>query len=277
MSGSLGGQVALVTGCARRRGIGRGIALGLAEAGADVVVADLEVAGTRNESEPAGGDDEGWRGVESLSEEIEALGRRAFYLTGNVADETDAARMVADSVTSLGRLDILVNNAAAPHGQDRNWFWETPAAAFDFVMSVNTRGAFLMSRAFTLQALERQGRGRIVNIASIAGIKGQPKRAAYSASKFAVIGLTQVMAIELAPHGITVNAVCPGVIGTDRNRSTRERLEQGDATATAALGGAVGRIGVPEDVARTVVFLAAPEADYITGQAISVDGGQYLG
>jgi NAD(P)-dependent dehydrogenase (short-subunit alcohol dehydrogenase family) len=275
MSGPLEGSVALVTGCGRQRGMGRAIALALAEAGADVAVTDLARTGVRNEFEPdAGGNDE-WLGIDSLAAEIAARGRRATALVGDVGDEADAARLVSEALHELGQVDILVNNAAAPHGQDRNYTWETPPEAFDLVMRVNTRGPFLMSRAVLPQLLERQARGRIVNIASLAGRMGVPKRAAYCASKFAVVGLTQVMALELAPHGVTVNAICPGTMDTDRNVSTRAQVERGeeDAATAAAMNPPVGRRGVPADVARTVVFLADPASDFVTGQSINVDGG----
>jgi NAD(P)-dependent dehydrogenase (short-subunit alcohol dehydrogenase family) len=277
MSGdTLLGRTALVTGCGRERGIGRAIAVALAEAGADVCVTDLARA-TRNAFEPTGDNasDNEWKGIETVAEEIRRHGRRSAALVGDVSDESDAARLIAETVDQLGQIDILVNNAAAPHGEDRNYVWETPRAAFDLVMQVNTYGPFLMSRALIPHLLDRDRGGRIINIASLAGRMGVPKRAAYCASKFALIGLTQVMALELAPHHVTVNAICPGTMDTDRNASTRAHLaaSEQDAFSASLMAPPVGRLGLPSDVARAAVFLADPAADFVTGQAINIDGG----
>jgi NAD(P)-dependent dehydrogenase (short-subunit alcohol dehydrogenase family) len=272
----LSGRVALVTGCGRARGIGRLIALTLAGAGADVAVSDLRRAGVPNEGEPAGAD-ASHDGIDALVAELQALGRRAVAVTGDVADVADAERMVSQAAAELGPVDILVNNAGAPHGPDRVATWLAPPDAFDSVMRTNARGVFVMSGAVIRQLLPRGVPGRIINIASVAGLVGYPARGAYCASKFAVIGLTQVMAQELAPHGITVNAVCPGAIATDRNAATQRRGAAGvDAGAATASGSPVGRLGEPRDIARTVAYLADPQADYVTGQALVVDGGLYM-
>lgn len=265
--GPLTGQAALVTGCGRMQGIGRATALALAGAGADVVISDLVASGVHNIAEA---DDSeraaGWQGLDSLKAEIEALGRRAAVVTGDVSQFDDAERMVAAAIAAMGRLDILVNNAGAPHGADRGWSWEVPEDAFDKVMRINAKGVFLMSTAMVRHLVARAAPGRIVNIASGAGKRGYPKRAAYCASKFAVIGLTQSMAEELGERGITVNAVCPGPIATARQAS-----RQGQAVG--AIRTPVQRLGTPQDVARAVLFLVEPTADYLTGQALNVDGG----
>jgi NAD(P)-dependent dehydrogenase (short-subunit alcohol dehydrogenase family) len=190
----------------------------------------------------------------------------------------DADRLVADAVAHFGQLDILVNNAAAPHGADRAWTWEVPEEAFDEVMRVNAKGVFLMSAAFARHAIGRQAAwGRIVHIASVSGLRGFPQRAAYTASKFAVVGLTQVMAAELAEHGVTVNAVCPGAVDTPRHTARTARANAADeATASIVLPtspAAVGRLGTPDDIARAVLFLADSSAGFITGQCLVVDGG----
>jgi 3-oxoacyl-[acyl-carrier protein] reductase len=288
---ALKGRVALVTGCARMNGLGRAIARALAQAGADVAVTDIETGGAKNVLETSTAEAEaGWTGLASVTAEIESLGRRSVGLLGDVGDERDAQRMVDEAVAKLGGVDILVNNAGAPHGADRNWSWEVPAEAFDTVMRINARGTFLMSTAVTRHLLARNGAGagdgsarsgggRIINISSSSGQQGIPRRAAYSASKFAIIGLTQVMAQELAQHGITVNAICPGPVGTARSESTRARAAAGQEPAHAALqltSTPVGRIGQPPDVARMVVFLADPGADFITGQAYGVNGGTHM-
>ena len=275
--GVLDGQVAIVTGCGRMKGLGRGIALALAKAGADVAITDLVSGGTRNVGES--GDEEtaaGWRGLESLGEEIRSIGRRVLPIVGDVGDSRDVERIVGECVAGLGHVDILVNNAAVPQGEDRNWTWEVPVEAFDELIRVNLRGVFLMSGAVVRHLLAREVPGRIINISSGAGKSGFPKRAAYSASKFAVIGLTQSMAKELGDHGVTVNSICPGAINTARQSSRAARGAQDSESmrgATIAFSAPVPRLGVIEDVARAVVFLADPAASYITGQGLNIDGG----
>jgi NAD(P)-dependent dehydrogenase (short-subunit alcohol dehydrogenase family) len=274
---SLDGLIALVTGCGRRTGIGRAIACTLAAAGADVAVTDVAVTGSRNAGEGEGAD-EGWQGLDSVVDEIEALGRRAAAFVGDVGVKGDAEQLVGNAARHLGRLDILVNNAAAPHGADRAWTWEVPEEAFDEVLRVNTKGVFLMSSAFVRHAIERDvSFGRIVNIASVSGLRGFPQRAAYTASKFAVVGLTQVMAAEVAERGITVNAVCPGAVVTPRHSARVARASAADdATANIVMPrspAAVPRLGTPDDIARAVLFLAEPAAGFITGQTVVVDGG----
>jgi 3-oxoacyl-[acyl-carrier protein] reductase len=272
----LAGSVALVTGCGRARGIGRAIALTLAAAGADLAVADVSPAGVRNEGEPESAR-ASTDGLASLVDEIAALGRRAVAVTGDVADAADAESMVGTVISALGQVDILVNNAAAPHGADRAMTWQVPEHAYDSVMRVNAKGVFLMSGAVVRHLLERGVPGRIVNIASVAGKQGYPARSAYCASKFAVIGLTQVMAQELASQGVTVNAVCPGAIATDRNAATQHRAAtRGDAGAATASSTPVGRVGEPADIARAVLYLAVPAASYLTGQSLVVDGGRFM-
>ena len=270
----LSGLTALVTGCGRARGIGRAIALALAGAGADVAVTDISPGGARNAGEPGA---DGGGGLKALVDEIKQLGRRAIALTGDVADAADVEAVVAAAVDGLGQVDVLVNNAGAPHGGDRAPSWLVPEEAYDAVMRINAKGVFLMSAAVIRHLLGRGAGGRIVNIASVAGKAGFPERAAYCASKFAVIGLTQAMAQELAPHGITVNAVCPGAVATDRNAATRHRAATtGDAAAADAATSPVGRIGEPDDIARAVLYLADPAASYVTGQSLVVDGGRYM-
>ena len=150
-----------------------------------------------------------------------ASGSRALAQVGDVGNKDDAERMVADAIANFGKVDILVNNAAAPHGPDRDWTWKVSEEAWNEVFRVNTKGTFLMSTAVVRHLLERQAPGRIINIASTAGRHGLPQRAAYSASKFAIIGLTQAMAGELAANGITVNAICAGAMDTARGWPAR--------------------------------------------------------
>jgi NAD(P)-dependent dehydrogenase (short-subunit alcohol dehydrogenase family) len=272
--GVLDGQVAAITGCGRLKGLGRSIALSLANQGADIAVGDLVPGGSRNLLDSGDAEAEaGWKGLPSLVDEIAALGRRALPLVGDVSSSIDVDRMVGETLTHFGRIDILVNNAGAPHGRDRDWTWNVPEEAFDLVMRINTKGVFLMSAAVARHMLQRGGTGRIVNISSNAGRVGMPKRGAYCASKFAVIGLTQVMAAELAPHGVTVNAICPGWIDTPRFASTTAKAAKGEDVVNPSAGTPVGRIGTPEDVAAAVAYLVSPAASYVTGQSLGVDGG----
>jgi 3-oxoacyl-[acyl-carrier protein] reductase len=224
------GKIVLVTGCGRARGMGRAISVAFARAGADVVATDVAVGGTRNENEE--GLEEirlGWKGLESLAGEIQGLGRRVLTLVGDVSRAPDAERFVADALAQFGRIDVLVNNAAAPHGADRRLLWEVPEEAWDLVIDVNLKGPFLMSRAVIPHMLSR-GAGRIINMASVSGKRGTARRGAYTASKFGVIGLTQALAQELGAHGITVNAICPGSVDTSRRESTARRERSPSAT-----------------------------------------------
>lgn len=272
--GTLDGQVALVTGCGRMKGLGRGIANALAAEGADLAVSDVSPGGVRNAIESDDPESAaGWRGLESVVEEITGRGRRAISVVGDVGVKDDVERMVSEVLDHYGRIDILVNNAAAPHGEDRNVTWEVPEEAFDFVMRVNAKGVFLMASAVARHMVEREGPGRIINIASTAGRIGFVRRSAYCASKFAVVGLTQVLAKELGSYGVTVNAVCPGGMNTARYSSTRLTIAAGKDPGLPEAP--VGRMGAPEDIGAAVAFLASPTAEYITGQSLSVNGGQF--
>jgi 3-oxoacyl-[acyl-carrier protein] reductase len=277
--GEFDGKVVLVTGCGRVRGMGRAIAVAFARAGADLVVTDVAPGGTRNENEE--GLEEirlGWKGLDSLAGEIQGLGRSVLPLVGDVSRAADAERFVAEALDRFARIDVLVNNAAAPHGADRRLLWEVPEEAWDLVLDVNLKGPFLMSRAVIPHMLSR-GSGRIINMASVAGKRGTSRRGVYTASKFGVIGLTQSLAQELAAHGVTVNAICPGSVDTSRRESTsrRERdLAARDPSAPVLGLPPTGRVARPDDVARLALFLASAESDHITGQAWNVDGGTVM-
>ncbi len=273
------GKSVLVTGCGRVRGIGRALAVAFARAGADVAATDIAVGGTRNENEEGLEEiRQDWKGLESLAAEIQGLGRRALTLVGDVSRASDAERFVAEALARFGRIDVLVNNAAAPHGADRRLVWEVPEEAWDLVLDVNLKGTFLMSRAVIPHMLSRRS-GRIINMASVSGKRGTPRRGAYTASKFGVIGLTQVLAQELAAYGITVNAICPGSVDTSRRESTsrRERaLAEGNPGAPMLGLPPTGRVARPDDIARLALFFASEESDHITGQAWNVDGGSVM-
>ncbi len=268
-------RVALVTGCGKRDGMGRAIARMLAASGAAVVVCDKEPSGVlnrRQEKVPGRGAD-GWRGVASLVEEITAAGGTASETLGDIGEADDAQRMVGEAVARYGRLDILVNNAAAPQGLDRSDIAEVPIDVWDHVVRVNLRGTFLMSR-FAVPVMRGQRSGRIVNISSMAGVVAVPRSAAYAASKAAVIALTRSMALDVAPWGITVNAICPGAVGTSRAILSEDpELDTGAELARRGRSIPVGRVGTPEDIAAAVAYLVDAGADYMTGQILVLDGG----
>jgi NAD(P)-dependent dehydrogenase (short-subunit alcohol dehydrogenase family) len=254
--------------------MGRAIARTLAASGAAVLVCDKEPAGVLNRrQEKVPGRVGDWRGVASLVEEITAAGGTASAALGDIGAAQDAERLVDDAVHRYGRLDILVNNAAAPQGLDRRDIAEVPVEVWDHVVRVNVRGTFLMSR-FAVPVMRGQRSGRIINVASMAGVVAAPRSAAYSASKAAIIGMTRSMALDVAPWGITANAICPGLVGTSRAVLSEDPDLDVDAEL-ARRGQAipVGRVGSPEDIAAAVAYLAGPGAGYMTGQILVLDGG----
>jgi 3-oxoacyl-[acyl-carrier protein] reductase len=269
----LAGRVALVTGAGKEVGIGGATARLLASAGIAVVVSDVEEHGAASDNEPESASK--WKGLESLVDDIRRDGGTAAAVRGDVSSEADTARMVQTVMETYGRLDILVNNAAAPHGQDRGDIEHVPLLAWDRVMGINARGAFLMCRA-AVPVMRAQGWGRIVNISSVAGVQGFPYRGAYSASKAAIIGFTRSLALDIAASGVTVNAVCPGSVLTTRAMSTAKRGGAADVEAglaKRALEIPMKRHGDVSEVASVIAFLASDASSYMTGQTLIVDGG----
>ena len=259
----LAGKVAVVTGGGS--GIGRGIVLAMAREGADIAIPDIQVLN-----------------AERVADEVKALGRKAIAMKTDVTSSADVRAMVERTREFLGKVDILVNNAgmAAPPGMP---FTNNTEEDWDRAFAVNTKSVFLTCKAVAPYFIERKA-GRIVNSASIAGPLSAPTMPAYSVAKQGVITFTRVVAKELAPHQITVNAICPGVLWTD----FWQKLAAHIATTNPAFAGMSPRQVFekrvadivpmkceqePEDIGWTAVFLASDEARYITGQAIMVDGG----
>ena len=275
----LSGRVAVVTGAGGRHGIGRAIALRLAQEGADVVVTDVEAAleNIRPEDRQAG-----WKGLPSVVGEIEALGRRSLGLLSDVSDSAQVADMVERTIERFGKIDILVNNAGSRPGRDRVLVVDLEEDAFDEVIRVNVRGTYLCSRAVARHMVQRGGGGKIIVISSGAGKRGRARFAAYCASKFALIGFTQSLAQEMGPHNVNVNAICPGLVDTERTDFIAAALAPEGESAEEYRALMIrerettipmGRVAVGDDIARMAAFLASSESDYVTGLSISVSGG----
>ncbi len=274
----LDGRVALVTGAGRYRGIGRAIVLRLAEEGADIVV----TARQRDPSTfPPHEQEMGWKGIESVAEEVRGMGRRALALDCDVTDKDDLQRTVDAAVAELGGIHILVNNAALPSEAgaapilemtDENWY-ET--------VDVNLHGLYHTIRAVGREMVKGGG-GSIINISSTAGRIGIPNYGAYCATKWAMHGLTQQLALELAKDNIRVNIVCPGSTDTDMMDGTFGRydevggMEPGTSKAAIRARLLMGRQATVEEQAAVVAFLASDDSSYMTGQALNVDGGSRM-
>src|SRR3954463_4280268 len=252
-------RVALVTGAAR--GIGRSIALLLATDGLDVAVSDLPVMADE---------------LHTVSEEVEKTGRRSLAVLADVTSAEQVDGMVQAVAENFGHLDVMVANAGIAQVKP---LLEVTPEDWDRVMAVNARGVLLSYQAAARQMI-RQGRGgKIIGAASIAAHKGFPLLSHYSAAKFAVRGLTQAAAQEWAAHGITVNAYCPGIVGTamweliDEKLAEHMGLQKGEAIAQFSELITLGRVETPEDVAKFVSYLASGDSDYMTGQSVMIDGG----
>ncbi len=265
----LEGKAAIVTGAGRHRGIGRYIALALARKGADVVVTG---SGRSPDSYPKDEQEMGWRDIESVADEVRALGRRCLPIVSDIAQAAECGKLVAETMREFGRIDILVNNAAAGRGRDRVPLIQLEESEWRRVIEVNLTGTFLVTKAVG-QALVKQAQGgAIVNIGSIAGRQGMPSFGAYATTKAGLVLFTQVLATEMAQHRINVNCVCPGLTDTYRMEDiTRSPIREA-VVRTIPLG----REGDPAEVGELVAFLCTPDAAYIHGQTINIDGGRLM-
>jgi 3-oxoacyl-[acyl-carrier protein] reductase len=246
---NLEGKAALVTGASR--GIGREIALELARQGANVAVNFSGSEAKANE----------------VVDEIKALGREAFAVKCDVSKSEQVAEMIKGTIDSFGKLDILVNNAGITKD---NLLMRMKEEEWDDVININPKGVFLCTKAVTRQMM-KQRVGRIINIASVVGVSGNPGQANYVAAKAGVIGLTKTTAKELASRNITVNAVAPGFITTDMTDKLSEEVK-----AELLKQIPLARLGEPKDIAKITAFIASDDSSYMTGQTLNINGGMVM-
>jgi NAD(P)-dependent dehydrogenase (short-subunit alcohol dehydrogenase family) len=252
---SLKGKVALITGGSR--GIGRAIALAYAEAGADLVLS------SRNRRPPE---------LEKVAEEIQAMGKKALPVPAHVGKKEDLQSLVQKTLEAFGRIDILVNNAGA--NPVLSALIDLEEDSFEKVLEVNLKGAFLLSKAVAREMIKQGGGGRIINMSSVSGLRARADgTGAYCISKAAMNMMTQVMARELAPYNILVNAIAPGSIKTD---FSRVNWTDPDRKAQRIREIEIKRFGEPEEVVGLALFLASAASSFVTGEIIRVDGGQTI-
>lgn len=255
--GPVSGKNVFITGCGT--GIGRAIAKRLAKDGATLILTD------KNEA-----------GVQSVLQEVKDVSKNSVAYQMDVTDGTSIEKVLEKVLGTFGHIDILVNNAGV---STENWFWKLTEEEWDFNMDINCKGVWRVSKYIAPHMIERK-QGKIICTASMASKMGAPFQAHYAASKFGVLGLVQSMAKELAPYGITVNAVCPGMVKT----GMQDREVQWEAELRGIADSEIvrqeyikstplGRLCMPEDVANVVAFLASPDSDFMTGQGINVTGG----
>jgi 2-dehydro-3-deoxy-D-gluconate 5-dehydrogenase len=242
----LDGKVALITGA--RTGLGRAMAAGLARAGADIVGL-------------------GSRPMPETAAEIAATGRRFVEVLHDLTNPTHVAEVLSTIEGEIGPVDILVNNAGQIRRAD---LLDFSLEDWNAVLNVNLTAAFLLSQAVARQMVERGAAGRIINIASLLSFQGGIRVASYTAAKHGILGLTRLMANELAPAGITVNAIAPGYIATDNTAALRQDADRSRAILERI---PAARWGVPDDLMTALLFLAAPGSGYVTGSVVTVDGG----
>jgi 3-oxoacyl-[acyl-carrier protein] reductase len=271
MEQELAGKVAIVTGAGRMRSIGRPIAKRLARAGAAIVI-----SGTGRPPERYPDDEKaaGWRDIDSVADEIGQAGGRCLALVSDIADPRAVDALVERTVAEFGRVDILINNASAARGEDRVAAIEVKYDVWKKVMVTNVDGTFLMSCAAARGMIAQGHGGSIVNISSIASKIAAARSAAYAASKAAVNALSRSMALDLAPNGIRVNAICPGLIDTFR-LDDLGRGESWEKLVKSFIP--LGYAGDGTECAELVLFLVSDRGKWITGQAMNIDGGSIWG
>ena len=242
----LTGKVAVVTGA--RRGLGRAMAIAFAAAGADIVGL-------------------GPRAMPETAAAVVATGRRFATVSADLGGPNDHDALAAEAAARFGRIDVLVNNSGIIRRHD---LLDYPEADWDAIMAVDLKSVFLLSQAVARCMVTAGNGGRIINIASVLSFQGGVRVPAYTAAKHAVVGLTRAMATELAPMGITVNAIAPGYMATDNTEALRDDPERARVILDRI---PAGRWGTPEDLATAALFLAAPASSYVTGTVVAVDGG----
>ncbi len=242
----LKGKTAVVTGSGR--GLGKSIALKLAQMGANIVLNDIASSDA----------------IDSTAEEFKAAGYNVLVTKGDVRSESDVKDMVSKAVEAFGSVDILVNNAGITKDKPMAMMSEQD---WDDVLDINLKGAFFCTKTVSKTMIKKRS-GKIINIASVAGVMGNPGQANYSASKAGLIGLTKSTAKELASRGITCNAVAPGIIQSKMTDVLPEKVKENYLNNIP-----LGRFGTPDDVANVIGFLASDDSNYVTGQVINIDGG----
>ena len=266
----LEGKVALITGAGRMRSIGRGIAQALATAGCDVVV-------TGSGRDPSRYPDEekaaGWRDIDSVADDVRALGRRALAVVSDVSDIDSVGQLADQVMAEMGRVDFIINNAGAARAGDRAAVVDVSPDVWRNVINVNLNGTFYMSQVFGRKLIEQGEGGAIINISSIGGKLMAPTTAAYAASKAGIHALTCAMSGEMGPHNVRVNAICPGIVMTSRLDDLSEEQWTGIIDSYIPLK----RAGDPADIGSMVAYLCSEQGNWISGQLYSVDGGQLAG
>ena len=245
---NLSGKIAIVTGSGQ--GIGREIALMLAEHGASVVISDINATSANN-----------------VATEIKDMNGQSIAIMADVSAQDEVTKLASETLSTFGRIDILVNNAGITRDA---LLMRMSVADWDQVVTINLKSAFLCTQA-TIRTMMKQRWGRIINIASVVGLIGNAGQANYAAAKAGLIGLTKTTAREVASRGVTVNAIAPGFIDTGMTRDLSDKAKQ-ELTSQIP----VGYIGSPKDVAYAVSFLASEEAHYITGHVLNVNGGMVM-
>lgn len=262
-------KVSIVTGAAHTRGIGGAIARRLAREGSDLVLMDLCLNESAKEQ------------IETLRNDIEKMGRKSLVFIGDVTNKNDVILMLSQAIEQFQKIDILVNNAGI--GGPQKIVVDISEEEWDRIIEVNLKGAFLCSKTVAAHMISQKIPGKIINIASQAGKRGFVFQGAYCASKFGMIGLTQVMALELAKYKITVNAVCPGTVDTDMIDQMFENLAKLSNKPIEEIKEKIikrqiplGRLEKSDEIANVVAWIASSEADYMTGESVNITGGQTM-